>query len=292
MNSMTGFGQSIVEVDGLQVSVTLQGVNHRYLDLVIRLPEELRFLEAAIRERLSSSIRRGRCEATLGVRRQLSNEVDIELRLGAVRKLLAACQPLIDSGDLVGQLTIGDLARSPAFLRIEKSASAWSGADDEAVWRGLDEALGQFEASRSSEGQRIAAALEAIQGRLVEVGKALQERLPEARAAIAEGVRTRLREWTRDSGLDDERLLSEIALLAEKSDVQEEMDRVAAHLAQLAEVTRRPGAIGRHMDFLAQELLRELNTLCAKCRDTRVVQLGLDARLLCEQIREQVQNVE
>ncbi len=142
------------------------------------------------------------------------------------------------------------------------------------------------------EGARIALALDAILARLLEVAAALRERLPEARAAIAESVRLRLREWTRESGIDEERLLSEIAVLAEKSDVQEEMDRLAAHLAQMQEVVLRAGPIGRHLDFLAQELLRELNTLCAKCRDTRVVQLGLDARLLCEQIREQVQNVE
>lgn len=292
MNSMTGFGQSIVETDGFQVSVTLQGVNHRYLDLVVRLPEELRFLDGAVRERLGAAIRRGRCEMTVGVRRAQEGDVDVELRLATVKKLLAACQPLIDSGDLTAQLTIGDLARSPAFLRVEKSVATWSAADEDAVWRSFDQALAQFEAARAAEGRRIATALEQILGRLLEVAGALSARLPEARAAIAESVRLRLREWTSDSGIDEERLLSEIAVLAEKSDVQEEMDRLAAHLAQVAEVTRRPGPIGRHLDFLAQELLRELNTLCAKCRDTRVVQLGLDARLFCEQIREQVQNVE
>ena len=292
MKSMTGFGQSIVEREGLQVSVTLQGVNHRYLDLVIRLPEELRFLETAIRERLNAIIRRGRCETAVGLRRLHESDVEVELRLGAVRKLLAACQPLIESGDLAGQLTVGDLARSPTFLRVEKSAASWSAEDDAIVWRSVDAALEQFEATRVGEGARIAQALDAILARLLEVAAALRERLPEARAAIAESVRLRLREWTKESGVDEERLLSEIAVLAEKSDVQEEMDRLAAHLAQMQEVIGRAGPIGRHLDFLAQELLRELNTLCAKCRDTRVVQLGLDARLLCEQIREQVQNVE
>src|SRR5689334_36801 len=88
---------------------------------------------------------------------------------------------------------------------------------------------------------------------------------PSTRSANADSVRQRLREWTRDSGVEEERLLAEIAVLAEKSDVQEEMDRLGAHLTQLQEVTRREGPIGRHLDFLAQELLRELNTLCAKC---------------------------
>jgi uncharacterized protein (TIGR00255 family) len=292
MKSMTGFGQSIAEVHGLQISATLQGVNHRYLDIALRLPEELRSLEGAIRDRLNSVIRRGRCEVTIGIRRLQESEVEVEVRTGAVRKFLAACQPLLDAGDLAGPLTLGDLARSSSFLRIEKSPTSWSAEDDAAVWQSLDAALGQFEAARVGEGLRIAQALEAILGKLHDVAAALQERLPEARAAIAESVRLRLREWTSDSGLDEERLLSEIAVLAEKSDVQEEMDRLAAHLEQVQEVTQRSGPIGRHLDFLAQELLRELNTLCAKCRDTRVVQLGLDARLLCEQIREQVQNVE
>lgn len=292
MKSMTGFGQSIVEVEGLQISATLQGVNHRYLDLVLRLPEDLRFLEGAVRDRLNALIRRGRCEATIGLRRLQESEVEVEVRTGAVRKFLVACQSLIDSGDLAGPLTLGDLARSPSFLRIEKSPTSWSGQDDAAVWKCLDDALGQFEAARVAEGLRIGQAIDAIVGKLLVVAAALRDRLPEARTAIAESVRLRLREWTSDSGIDEERLLSEIAVLAEKSDVQEEMDRLAAHLEQVQEVTGRSGPIGRHLDFLAQELLRELNTLCAKCRDTRVVQLGLDARLLCEQIREQVQNVE
>ncbi len=292
MKSMTGFGQSIVEVEGLQVQATLQGVNHRYLDLAIRLPEELRFLEAALRDRLNAVIRRGRCEVGIVLRRAHESEVEVELKIAAVRKLIVACRPLVDSGDLAGPLTIGDLARSPAFLRIEKTSASWSASDDTAVWQSLDTALAQFEATRAAEGVRIAQALEAILERLLEVAAALRERLPAARAAIAESVRLRLAEWTKESGIDEERLLSEIAVLAEKSDVQEEMDRLAAHLDQLQEVTQRAGPIGRHLDFLAQELLRELNTLCAKCRDTRVVQLGLDARLLCEQIREQVQNVE
>ena len=174
MKSMTGFGQSIVDVDGLQVQTTLQGVNHRYLDLVLRLPEELRFLESAIRERLNAAIRRGRCEVALGLRRPHESEVEVELRQGAVRKLLVACQPLIDSGDLVGQLTVGDLARSPAFLRIEKSAGSWSAEDDAAVWRSLDAALAQFEAARAGEGARIGQALASILGKLLEVAAALR----------------------------------------------------------------------------------------------------------------------
>ncbi len=143
MKSMTGFGQAIVDVHGLQVSATLQGVNHRYLDLVLRLPEELRFLEAAIRERLNTVVRRGRCEVAIGLRRLHEAEVEVELRQGAVRKLIVACQPLIDAGDLLGQLTIGDLARSPTFLRIEKAAASWSPADETVVWRSLDAALAQ-----------------------------------------------------------------------------------------------------------------------------------------------------
>ncbi|MEO7795517.1 MAG: YicC/YloC family endoribonuclease [Thermoanaerobaculia bacterium] len=292
MRSMTGFGQVTGEASGLQVSVTLQGVNHRYLDIVLRMPEEIRFLEAAIRERLNGAIRRGRCEAAVSLRRPLTSELEVELQTGAVRKLLAACRPLVESGELSPQLTIGDLARSPTFLRVERSTATWSGDDEAAIWRTLDSALAQFEHSRSAEGERIGRAIDLILGRLLEVAAALRERLPEARALIAESVRQRLRDWTAEYGVEEDRLLSEIAVLAEKSDVQEEMDRLAAHLEQLQEVMLRPSPIGRHLDFLAQELLRELNTLCAKCRDTRVVQLGLDARLLCEQIREQVQNVE
>lgn len=292
MRSMTGFGQSILEVGGLQVQVTLQSVNHRYLDLVLRLPDELRFLEAALRERLQNATRRGRCEASISLRRAAEADVVVEVRTAAIRRLLAACEPLLSSGEVSGPLTLGDLARSPALLRIEKTPAQWESSEDATVWSCLDAALAQFEGSRAAEGERIAEALSAILARLVAVRGALAERLPVVRRAIASNLRERLAEWTREAGISEERMLAEIASSLERSDVQEEMDRFGAHLEQFREVSGREGPLGRHLDFLAQELLRELNTLCAKCRDTQVVQLGLDARLLCEQIREQVQNVE
>jgi len=287
---MTGFGRASGELDGRRVSVTVQTVNHRNLDLVVRLPEPLRGAEPAVRDRVVRLIHRGRCEVSLSfsedgaTRRQRLDPM-------VVRAWLESARPLVDEGLVEARVTLGDLLRGGAALDPGEAVAL----DPERIGELLptiDEAVTQAARAREFEGERLAAALaERRQALVTEVGR-LEARREAAAARAVEALRVRLRELAGEAGLTPERLAQETAVLADRLDVREELDRLRAHLEQLAEVEAEPGAIGRRLDFLVQELLRELNTLAAKCRDVEMIRHALDAKLLCEQMREQVQNVE
>jgi uncharacterized protein (TIGR00255 family) len=292
MIGMTGFGEALAESAGLRLQVRIHGVNHRFLDIVLRVPDELRFAEALARERVAAVARRGRCELAVIARRTGSSRPLVQIDPEAIAAVVDAARPLVGAGLVRGELTLGDLLRQPALLRVESAEAAW-GEDDEALLeRALAEALNQFAKSRTEEGEKTRQALLRILGEVERAADELRAAAPAANARLAEAARTRLAELMRDSGSSDDRWLHEAALLAEKGDVREEIDRLGAHLNELARMLRDDDGGGRRIDFVAQELLRELNTLAAKCRDVGVVQTALHARLLCEQIREQAQNVE
>jgi len=289
---MTGFGEASAENGGLRLQVKVHGVNHRYLDVVLRLPDDLRFAESRLRERVGAVARRGRCEVAVAARRAGNGATAVSIDEAAVAALQRAARPLVDGGVIRGELTLGDLLRQPALVRVEAPEVVWTEEDEALLERVVVGALGEFAKSRGEEGEKTRQALLRILDELERAAGELRDEAPAANARLAEAARARLAELMRDSGSGDERWLHEAALLAEKGDVREEVDRLAAHLAELGRMLRDDDGGGRRLDFLAQELLREINTLGAKCRDVGVVRTTLRARLLCEQIREQVQNVE
>lgn len=288
---MTGFGESAGESGDLRIEARLHGVNHRFLDIVVRVPDDLRFAEAGIRERVALRARRGRCEVTVTIRR-FSAAAGLEIDTHAIAALHRAAQPLVEAGLLVPQLSLGDLLRQPALARLEAPRLDWDESREMLLWRTLDAALDRFDRVRADEGERIRVILRRLVDDLTASAAALRALAPAATARLGEQLRRRLAELLGEVGESEERWLHEAALLAEKADVREEIDRLDAHLGELRRVLETGEDGGRRVDFLAQELLRELNTLAAKCRDVTVVQTALQARLTCEQIREQAQNVE
>jgi uncharacterized protein (TIGR00255 family) len=290
MNSMTGFGQAAGETNGRRIAVSVQTVNHRHLDLALRLPEDLRGREGELRERIAARLGRGRCELTVELppARGAGAQVD----LGAARGWITALRPLIEEGLVEPRLTASDLVRLPGVIAPAEGDSAPSAEEGALLDRLLGDALDQLAAARAFEGARIAAVLERTLG---ELGACI-ERLAARRAAVAgkivDGVRSRLAEILGGAGVSEERLAQEAALLAERSDVREELDRLRAHVEQFAALSGEPGPVGRRLDFLIQEIARELNTLGAKSRDAEMAREVVEAKGICEQLREQVQNVE
>ena len=292
MNGMTGFGEANVETVEAQLTVRVHGVNHRYLDIVVRVPDELRFADGLIRERVGGVVRRGRCEIAVSARRVSEPRAEVEIRGDAVAALHEAVRPLVDAGLVRAELSLGDLLRHPALLRLESAPASWGGDDLALLLRTVDQALARFASARAADGAKTRTSLLALLHELALAAASLREGLPAATARLATQLRARFAELAQETGWSEERWLHEAALLAEKADVREEIERFAAHLAELRETVEGTEGSGRRIDFLAQELLRELNTLAAKCRDVGIVQRALAARLLCEQIREQAQNVE
>jgi uncharacterized protein (TIGR00255 family) len=292
---MTGFAQASAESARRRFEVVIQGWNHRHLDLVVRAPEELRARERDLRERVAATILRGRCEVAVRVAALGERRLTLHVERDALRALRAGARELEREGLLDGStLGLGDLLRTPQLFALEADAESWGADEQSALDAALSGALTAFEAARAAEGERLAVALERARATL----GGLVDRLDARRREVAEGLESALRARLDEllpggvAALPPERLAQEVVMLVDRSDVQEELDRLRAHLDHLGDVLRAPGAIGKRLEFLAQEVLRELNTLGAKCRDQELARLVVDAKVVCEQLREQIQNVE
>ncbi len=292
MRSMTGYGEAAGEKLRYVMSVSLKAVNHRFLDLQLRLGDELRASEAALRELLGRELARGRVEARFDVRPQAERRADLQVHMGIVRAAHAAVHRLAEEGLVEGTLGPGDLLRIPEVFRVELAAEEWDADDEELLQRITREAVRQLVAGREVEGASLAAVLDERIRHLDEVVARLDALRDGVREEIAVSLRRRLSELLGNQALDEARIAQEVALLVDRSDVSEEIDRLRAHLEHFRAVMREPGPVGKRLDFLTQEVFRELNTLGAKCRNAEMTRAVLDAKVLCEQIREQIQNVE
>lgn len=293
MRSMTGFGQGAAESQRFRVTVTLRGVNHRYLDLVLRLREEYRAAEPALRELLTGALARGRVEAVVEVEPLGSQPIEVVVDENLAEALHELQRNLVERGLTHGGLTFTDLLRLPDVVKLQPREAQWTAEDHKTLLRAAKAALTQLLAARDTEGAKLR---EAFLPRLEALAE-LVGKLGARRAAIASETLTTLRGRLREllegeSALTEDRLAQEAAILVDRSDVAEELDRLASHLEHFHTVMDGEGSLGKRLDFLSQEIFRELNTLGAKCRDSEMTRWVLDGKVLCEQIREQVQNVE
>ena len=292
MRSMTGYGEASGENARHGMSVSLRAVNHRFLDLQLRIGDELRSSEAALRDLLGRELTRGRVEARVDVRPLAERQASLQVHLGIVRAAHAAIHKLVEDGIVERGLSAGDLLRLPEAFRVEVAAEEWSEEDHELLLGVAREALSQLTGSREREGGSLSLILNERLGALEEVVTRLDTLRGPVREEIAAALRRRLSELLGGQALDEGRVAQEAALLVDRSDVSEEIDRLRSHIEHFRAVTREPGAAGKRLDFLTQEVFRELNTLGAKCRNAEMTRAVLDAKVLCEQLREQVQNVE
>ncbi len=294
MRSMTGSGQATAENARYAMGATLRGVNHKMLDVQVRLDEAYRAMEPDLRELLAAQLQRGRVELRIDIRALGIIPAEVKINPGIVEAAQAAVRDLAARGWVTGELSAGDLLRLPEAFKVEVAARDWTHDDRELLRATTKAALAQLVAARTLEGGKLRAVL---LGRLAELAERIARIdalrgpvLAEAKAALDR----RLAELLEGAGaaLDPARLAQEAAILADRSDVSEEIDRLHAHLEHFRELAESDAAVGKRLDFLTQEIFRELNTLGAKCRHPEVVRIALDAKVLCEQIREQVQNVE
>ena len=292
MKSMTGFGQATGSNRRHAVTVTLRGVNHKFLELRLKLADDYRASEAALRELLEGELRRGRIEAGVEVVPVAARQAEVHLERGVVQAAHAALVELTEAGLIAEGLTAGDLLRIPEALTVRLAPDQWDADDQALLLEVAGRALAELVAARATEGERTRRVLADRLASLVEVVGRLAGLRERARDEMAEGLRLCLAELLGDWSFDEGWLVQEVAMLADCSDVAEELERLAAHLDHFRTVLDQPGALGRRLDFLAQEIFRELNTLGAKSRNGEMIRAVLDAKGLCEQLREQVQNVE
>ena len=292
MKSMTGYGKAMVAGDDFSVSVDLKTVNNRFLDIHLRVGSELAALEAGVKKRITSRLTRGRVDVTISLDR--TAQMVYELNRPLIAGYVNALKQLQQDFDIGGELDINVLARIPGALQ-----PARNGIDDRiinALDAAVDQALDELERMREQEGETLKTELR----ERVKKIEGIVPTIEAAAAGLAEAYRVRLQkrigELLNRGGqvveIDPARLAQEVAYLADRSDVSEEMVRLRSHLTQFQEALDAPGEAGKMLDFLLQELNREANTTLSKSTDLVIKEAGLAIKAEVEKLREQVQNVE
>ncbi|MEY6431279.1 YicC/YloC family endoribonuclease [Thioalkalicoccus limnaeus] len=287
VKSMTAFAREDLSSESGELVWEVRSVNHRFLEPSIRLPEDLRALEPAVRERLTGRLQRGKVDCTLRYVARPGAMTSLTVNHHLLRQLIAVGDEVAVALDQAAALSVADLLRWPGLLQ-EPARDL-----DEVMSTALsllDRTLDGLIAARQREGARLMQLIAARCDELERLVEQVRARLPDILAEFRQRLLDRLTELRAE--LDASRLEQEVVMIAQRIDVAEELDRIAAHVAEIRDVCRRPEAIGRRLDFLMQELNREANTLGSKSVDVATTRAAVDMKVLVEQMREQVQNVE
>ncbi len=287
LHSMTGFARESAETEVGALSWEIRAVNHRFLDVQFKIPEELRPKEQAFRQQAAAMLGRGKVECTLHFRRVADETSQIPIDLDLIETIGKRIDEAAKRLPAVAAVDPIDVLRWPGVIQQPE-------IDTEPLFRHatslLDETLRALNVMRASEGERIAEMLNVRCSEIAAVGKSVRARIPEVLAATRQRQRERLDKL--DVEADPARLETELALIAQKLDVDEELDRLDSHLVEIRDAVAGDKPVGRRLDFLMQELNREANTLGSKSADAETTRAAVDLKVLIEQMREQIQNVE
>jgi uncharacterized protein (TIGR00255 family) len=285
--SMTGYAVATAELPFGTLNLELRSVNHRYLDIQFRIPDELRTLEAGMRELATARISRGKVEVRVAVNKAPASPSSLQLDeklLGQLQQLGARVKAAMPESQ---PLTVNDVLRWPGMLGNDEIEGELL---QEACNRLIGRALDDLTAMRAREGAKLKQILiERIESMDALVRK-VAPRMPQLIASYKDKLSSRLKDAM--VNMDDDRLKQELVLFSSKIDVDEELSRLTTHFAEIRRILDKGGAVGKRLDFLMQELNREANTLGSKSVDLEVTQTSMDLKVLIEQMREQIQNIE
>ena len=285
ITSMTGYAAATRELPTASLAAEVKSVNGRFLDVQFRLPDELRAAEPALREMIQGRVGRGKVECRVSVTPPTGAAPRISVNEALLAELAETSRKIRAAVPDALPLSVDEVLRWPGVLGDDRSAAL-----REACVALVQEVLEEFAATRAREGAKLAAMLVERAERMKSLLASIQPRLPEAIAAYEEKLAARLREVL--GGTDEERIRQEIALYGVKVDVAEELNRLGAHLVEVQRVVSAGGPVGKRLDFLMQELNREANTLGSKSVSKELSDASLEFKLLIEQMREQIQNIE
>jgi len=287
IKSMTAFAGNEVEIGNLTISCELRSVNHRYCDISLKLPDGLRSMEADIRGVIAAQISRGKVECALSYKKKLKDGQGFVVNMDAVNALLAAT-------DQIEQLMSAALSFSAldilAFPGIQQEPLTDKEELNEGVINLVKQTLAQFIAVREREGAQLKLLIEERCIKMLEFVVSAGQRMPEVLSLIRNRLKDRIVELVAQPDFD--RLEQELVFLAQKLDISEELDRLETHITEVLRVLKQKEPVGRRLDFLMQELNREANTLGSKSADKDMTQIAIELKVLIEQMREQIQNIE
>lgn len=290
-NSMTGYGRAQETVNGKDISVEMKAVNHRYFECNARLPRAYGYLEEKLKALLNTKIARGKVEVGVTIFSTDSADTQVSVNEPLARSYIEALRSLGEPLGLSDTLSLSTLTRFSDIFQVTKVPE-----DEDAVWKSVkqvaEEALERFLSMRKAEGARL---YDDIRGRLNTIEAHLlkvEEYAPQTVADYKARLTAKIEEVLENRSVDEARVLTEVALFADKIAVDEETVRLRSHLKQFASMIDSDQPTGRKIDFLVQEMNREVNTIGSKCQDLRVTNLVVEMKAEIEKIREQIQNVE
>ena len=289
--SMTGYGSAKGIVGGLDVTVELKSVNNRYLDCNVRMPRNLLFAEETVKQTISASVGRGKVDVFVSAASSANSDMTVainhDLAKGYYEAVCSIAQDLgIESG-----ITANQIARYPDVLVLEKRE-----LDKEQAAKELSvvaaEAVGEFNKMRAREGLRLKEDMLSKLSNIEQLVSYVEERSPQTVAEYRQRLEAKLREVLEEKALDEQRMVTEAAIFADRTAVDEETVRLRSHIAQFRQMLEGGSPVGRKLDFLIQEFNRESNTIGSKCNDAALARVVVDLKSEIEKIREQLQNIE
>ena len=287
IKSMTAYAGNEARIGDLTLNCELRSVNHRYCDITLKLPDHLRFLEADLRSIIAAKINRGKVECALSYKKLSQDDQNFHINIDAVKALLAATHLIEEQMQVSLSFSALDVL---AFSGIQQEPVTDKTRLNEAITHLVKQTLAQFLQAREREGAQLKALLEErclkMQGFVVLANK----RMPEVLLLIRNKVTDKIVELVAEPDFD--RLEQELVYLAQKLDITEELDRLNTHITEVVRVLKEKEPVGRRLDFLMQELNREANTLGSKSTDKEMTQIAIELKVLIEQMREQIQNIE
>lgn len=291
IKSMTGFGRCEVLKDSRKFTVELKSVNHRYLDVNIRMPKKLNFFETSIRTLLKSYADRGKVDIFITYEDLSQSQVSVKYNAALAAEYLKYLNQMAEEFSLDNDVRVSTLSRYPEVFTMEECRE-----DEDKLWNGLKEALegafSQFVEMRTKEGERLKEDILLKLDLLSEQIRFIEERSPQIIAEYRTKLEEKMRELLEDTQIDDNRIAAEVILFADKICTDEEVVRLKSHIQHMKETLEESNGIGRKLDFIAQEMNREANTILSKANDLDISNRAISLKTEIEKIREQIQNIE
>lgn len=291
IRSMTGFGRCEIQSGEKKFTVEMKGVNHRYLDVNIRMPKKLYFFETAIRSYLKKYIQRGKVDIFVTYEDLSEGQMSLKYNEALASEYLDYFRQMEEKFGLENDVRISALSRYPEVFTMEEQD-----VDEEEMWNGLREALDgacvQFVSARETEGEKLREDLIGKLDDMKAVVEKIEERSPQILSEYREKLEEKVKELLADTQIDESRIAAEVVLFADKICTDEEVVRLKSHIAHMRNTLEESEGIGRKLDFIAQEMNREANTILSKANDLEVSNYAIGLKTEIEKIREQIQNIE
>jgi uncharacterized protein (TIGR00255 family) len=288
---MTGYGKGFAENESARVTIEMKSVNHRYLDLNIKLPKKLNFLESLIRNKISESIFRGKVDVYITLNEHSDACYKVSINDIIAKEYYDSISAMAEKLGIDNDLKASNLVRLPDVIELEETDSD----EDELkalVLSALSDCINQFVEARIAEGARLEADLVAKMDEMLVLVDKLEKRSPIIIEEYKTRLTTKIHELLEDNHIDESRIAQEVTMYADKVCIDEEMVRLKSHVAETRSVFNLDKEVGRKLDFLAQELNREANTILSKSTDVEIADIGITLKTLIEKVREQIQNIE